>query len=491
MASYVLNCNLQGNQRNMENMVRAVDPEAVFIEKGQADYRIDLLVSTEEKHLVCQGVIIGNRTGVISFTDQEITDPRYEANAYRQRLKEVVRKAILILLKKVGFAQPPWGILTGVRPSKIYHYFRDLHFEPGEIKQKLETLFLLPPDKAKLLTEVGEVQRPFFNKVGESISIYVGIPFCPTKCHYCSFASYPLTTHAHLVEGFLGALRYEVREIGQTLSRTGLLPVTLYIGGGTPTVLTTVQLKQLLELIDQYIPRRALLEFSVEAGRPDTLDREKLILLRDYGVNRVSVNPQTINPRTLKRIGRKHTVAQWEKAVEMVRAIGFPCLNMDMIIGLPGEGEEDWDQTLQKLLVYGAENITLHTLAPKKAATWDFTQVKAEISAEKVARWLGGSALRLRTEGYYPYYLYRQRRSVAEQENCGYTLPGWEGIYNIIMMEERSTVLGLGGGGMSKWVDPVTTKITRTPNPKCPATYRGRIKELVAEKVKNLLAMVN
>jgi len=475
----------------MENMVQAIDPEAVFTEKGQADYKITIRVEVEEKKLTCQGVVTGDRRGTIAFTDQEINDPRYDAAAFGQRQKEVVRKAVLLLLREIGFSQPPWGILTGVRPSKIYHYFRDLSFAPSAIKEKLETTFMLKPEKARLLTEVGEVQRPFLQRVGKKISIYVGIPFCPTKCHYCSFASYPLTSHAHLVEGFLAALLYEIREIGKVLTGNGLRPVTLYIGGGTPTVLTPIQLRELLETISQNIPLEDLSEFTVEGGRPDTLDREKLTLLRDYGVTRISVNPQTTNPQTLARIGREHTVAQLEAAMEMVRAIGFPCVNMDMIVGLPGEGEEDWEKTLQKLLSYEAENITAHTLAPKKAAIWDFTRVKAEIAAERVAHWLVLAAARLRAKGYHPYYLYRQRRSVDEQENCGYTLPGWECIYNIIMMEERSTVLGLGGGGMSKWLDPVSLKVTRTPNPKCPATYRSRIKELVAEKVNKLLTMVN
>lgn len=491
MASYLLKCNLPGNERNMENMVQAFDPEAVFIENGQADYRLEITVEAEGKKLTCQGGITGNRGGTVTFTDQEISDPRYGAAAFEQRQKEMVRKAVFLLLREAGFSVPPWGILTGVRPSKIYHYFRDLGFTPGVIKEKLETIFMLQPEKAQLLTEVGEVQRPFFQSGGERLCIYIGIPFCPTKCHYCSFASYPLTTHAHLVEGFLEALVYEIREIGTALTKIGWRPVTLYIGGGTPTALTLVQLGDLLETIKQYFPPGELFEFTVEAGRPDTLTHEKLVLLRNYGVTRISVNPQTMNPQTLGRIGRKHTIAQLEAAMEMVRALDFPCVNMDMIVGLPGEEEEDWEGTLQKLLSYAAENITVHTLAPKKAAVWDFTRVKEEIAVERVAHWLALGAARLRSKGYHPYYLYRQRRSVAEQENCGYTLPGWENIYNIMMMEERATILGLGGGGMSKWFDPADFKVTRTPNPKCPATYRSRIKALVAEKVNQLLAMVN
>lgn len=491
MSSYQLQCNLAGNQRNMENMVRAVDPDALFPAEGETDFKIDLTLIPDEAGLTCRGKLSGRQQAEVTFNDREITDPRYGTTAYEQRKKEMVRQGVLTLLVQGGNPQLPWGILTGVRPSKIYHYLRDLGFTAAEVRSKLETQFLLIPEKAQLLTEVGERQRPFFQRVGTTISIYIGIPFCPTKCNYCSFASYPLITHAHLVEPFLAALAYEIDEIGAVLAQTGSSLATLYIGGGTPSILSASQLHSLLERIKQKLPLDRLLEYTLEAGRPDTLDREKLILMRAYGVSRISVNPQTVNPRTLQRIGREHSIAQFEATVRMVQDLKFPCLNMDMIVGLPGETEEDWDQTLQQLLAIQGENITLHTLAPKRAATWDFTRVKQEIAEERVASWLRVARAQLSANNYYPYYLYRQRRSVAGQENCGYTLPGWEGIYNIIMMEERSTVLGLGGGGMSKWFDPVQQWVSRTPNPKCPATYSGRIKELVAKKVSKLLTAVN
>jgi oxygen-independent coproporphyrinogen-3 oxidase len=300
-----------------------------------------------------------------------------------------------------------------------------------------------------------------------------------------------MTTHAHLVEAFLAALAFEIDEIGKVFARTGSSLATLYIGGGTPTILSAEQLRALLERLKQKLPLDGLLEYTVEAGRPDTIDREKLKLMRAYGVSRISVNPQTTNAFTLQRIGRQHSIDQFETSVQMVRDLKFPCLNMDMIVGLPNETEADWNQTLQQLLAIQGENITLHTLAPKRAASWDFSQIKQQIAEKRVASWMQVARTELSANGYYPYYLYRQRRSIAGQENCGYTLPGLEGIYNIIMMEERSTVLGLGGGGISKWFDPFQQGVSRTPNPKCPATYSGRIKELVAKKVSKLLTVVN
>src|SRR5690554_2641122 len=226
MPSYELECNLPGNTANMENMVRAVDPEAVFT-TGSADYRIEITVSGTKQELTCEGRIGGRQAAQISFTDREISDPRYGMDAFAQRQKEMVRKGVLLLLQKSGASPLPWGILTGVRPSKIYHYLRDLGFSPAEVEERLRDQFVLVPEKAAHLTAVGEVQRPFFRKVAGRLSIYVGIPFCPTKCHYCSFASHPLTTHAHLVEGFLVALAYEIEEIGKALTRIGLSPATL------------------------------------------------------------------------------------------------------------------------------------------------------------------------------------------------------------------------------------------------------------------------
>lgn len=472
-------------------MILAVDPMAYFPTEGAVDFRIELTLLSTEEGLACRGKLSGRRQAEVTISDREITDPRYGTTAYEQRKKEMVRRGVLTLLTQGGFPQLPWGILSGVRPSKIYHYLRDLGFTAVEVQLKLETQFLLTPEKAQLLTEVGERQRPFFQRVGDNLSIYMGIPFCPTKCNYCSFASYPLTTHAHLVEPFLAALAFEIDEIGKVFARTGSSLATLYIGGGTPTILSAGQLRALLARIKEKFPLDGLLEYTVEAGRPDTIDREKLKLMRAYGVSRISVNPQTIKAFTLQRIGRAHSIAQFEAAVQMVRDLKFPCLNMDMIVGLPGETEEDWHQTLQQLLAVQGENITLHTLAPKRAAPWDYNQIKQEIAEERVASWMRVARTQLGANDYYPYYLYRQRRSVAGQENCGYTLPGWEGIYNMIMMEERSTVIGLGGGGMSKWFDPVQQGVSRTPNPKCPATYSRRIKELVAEKVSKMLTVVN
>lgn len=491
MASYFLTCNLPGNQKNMENMVTALDSAAVFISENNADFRVTINVSTDEQGIVCRGALNGRAPTEVYFRDSEITSPLYTLQHYQQRKKEVVRRGVLALLNQSGYPKLTWGILTGVRPTKIYHYLRDLGFSPWEVRDKLEAIYLLVPDKAELLTEVGENQRPWLEAPEQEICIYIGIPFCPTKCRYCSFASYPLATHAHLLKGFLEALAYEIQEVGKVLRKIDFPVASLYIGGGTPTVLNHQQLNSLLRQIYDQLPVDNLREFTVEAGRPDTLDREKLSLLKEFGVTRVSVNPQSTNQQTLQLIGRQHTLADLDRAVELVREVKIPCLNMDMIIGLPGETEEDWENTLHRIFSVEAENITIHTLAPKRAAVWDFSQVKRKIEAEQVSFWLRRAPAQLKVKGYHPYYLYRQRRSVAGQENTGYTLNGWEGIYNILMMEERSTILGLGGGAITKWFNPATRELSRSPNPKCPATYQQRIKEIIGGKVNKLLVSLN
>jgi oxygen-independent coproporphyrinogen-3 oxidase len=254
-------------------------------------------------------------------------------------------------------------------------------------------------------------------------------------------------------------------------------------------VLNQEGLQNLLTAVNDNFPLSTEREFTVEAGRPETLDRRKAMLLKELNVNRVSVNPQTMKEQTLRLIGRRHTTAQVLEAVSLVREAGISLLNMDLIMGLPGEDLQDWEYTLAKIKELAPENLTLHTLAPKRAAAWNFQEVRAKTSEDILAEWLGQNTPKLKASGYHPYYLYRQRRILANQENIGYCKAGAESV--ILMMEERRTILGLGGGAMTKWVDPGTLKVNRTPNPKCPATYRGRIKELVEEKVSYLRRTVN
>lgn len=502
MALYRLWCSLPGNQKNMENMVLALDPEARFVAEDHsptvntetgAPVEIEVNLEEQDARLLIEGVWRQAGTGTVSvqFSDHEITQESYGPVERRLRKKELIRRAVLQLFTKRTGQTAPWGILTGVRPTKVYHYLRDAGFSPDEATARLQSHYSLASDKAGILAEIGEIQRPYFSAPQGKIGLYIGIPFCPTRCEYCSFAAYPLDSHGHLLPGFLEALQYEVHELGRACRSLGLEADFIYIGGGTPTVLNQEELRDLLSSINNSFPASGEREFTVEAGRPETLDRKKIRLLKEMKVNRVSVNPQSMKEQTLKLIGRRHTIAQVLEAVSLVREVGIPCLNMDLIMGLPGENAQDWNYTLARIKELAPENLTLHTLAPKRAAAWNFQEVRIKTSEHLLAEWLRRSIQELKTSGYRPYYLYRQRRILANQENIGYCKPGTESIYNILMMEERRTILGLGGGAMTKWVDPQTLKVERIPNPKCPATYRGRIKELVEEKVSRLRVYVN
>lgn len=422
----------------------------------------------------------------LCLEDREIADPRYQEADWDKRRRELVRGAVLDLLG----LKLPWGILTGVRPSKLYRHLQQAGFSPEEIATKLQEVYRLSPEKAALLQEIDSVQAPFMRAEPDGIGVYVGIPFCPTRCRYCSFPAYPLGTHGHLVAGFLRGLAEEIRFFAEFCRNNGLRVQTVYVGGGTPTSLVPGDFGRLLMALRAFSTEDDM-EFTVEAGRPETVTPEHLQACLDWGVNRISVNPQTLHDRTLQRIGRCHTSADIFAAVARVREARIAVLNMDLIAGSPGETTRDLDETLDQILTLAPENLTIHTLAPKRAAQWDEEQFQEGMADPELADWLEQAGQRIRQAGWRPYYLYRQRRIMANQENIGYAVPGRESLYNIWMMEETKTVLGLGGGAITKWVDQRTGSVERWSNPKCPATYGQRISASLPEKAKWLRAHLN
>lgn len=423
---------------------------------------------------------------VIHRVDEGITDPRYQAADWAKRRRELVRGAVLDL---IGI-RTPWGILTGVRPGKLYRHLAQEGFTPEELKALLQEVYRLSPEKAELLREIDGIQARFLLPDPKEIGVYVGIPFCPTRCHYCSFPAYPLTTHGHLVAGFLQGLAEEIHFLAKFCRENDLSVRTIYVGGGTPTALTPKDLAGLLANLRSF-PTKSALEFTVEAGRPETITQEHLQACADWGVNRVSVNPQTLHDKTLRLIGRCHTTEDVFAAVSRLREAGPIVLNMDLIAGLPQETSDDLDLTLQRILELSPENLTIHTLAPKRAAQWEAEQFQGGMADSELAEWLETAGQQIRRVGLRPYYLYRQRRIKANQENIGYAALGTESLYNIWMMEETRTILGLGGGAITKWVDPKTRLIERWSNPKCPAAYGQRIISNLPEKAKWLKEHLN
>ncbi len=398
--------------------------------------------------------------------------------------RRLLKQQIYLVLCEQGQTQVhPWGIVTGVRPTKIARRYRERGLSSAATKQTLQKEYLLSEEKADLLLEVIERQRPFLptkQEATQGVSVYLSIPFCPTRCAYCSFPSFCLPK-APLQETYLTNLLSECQVIGTWLEAHAISVQTLYIGGGTPTSLSAFQLERLLEGVQLHFHPDRLAEFTVEAGRPDTITSEKLQLLYDFGVGRISINPQSFSQRTLERIGRRHTVQEIFDVYALAREVGFDSINMDLITGLPGEQAEDFCHSLQQIARLQPENLTVHTLAVKRTAALRTMELESQSTVvqemeQQLQQWLKGQA-------YVPYYLYRQKHMIGDQENVGYCLPGKESLYNIQMMEERQTILGLGVGSTSKFVNPADWTLHQVSNPKDLYYYNERIAELIEKKL--------
>ncbi|MBM7868077.1 coproporphyrinogen dehydrogenase HemZ [Heliobacterium gestii] len=406
--------------------------------------------------------------------------------------RRAAKLALLRALEDYCDAPPnTWGILTGVRPAKIVHRRLDQGKLGEDIRAELLHDYALQPEKADLLMEIALRQRPFLYTGPEDrrkSGVYIGIPFCPTRCLYCSFPGYDVKKFKRWLTPFLDALAGEIETVGRALRQAGQQVQHIYIGGGTPTVLTAEQLGDLLGWINRHLRGPETVEFTLEAGRPDTLDRRKLEQAYAGGVNRLSINPQSMNADTLDRIGRCHRPGQVVEAVELARTIGFPIINMDLIVGLPGETAQSVRSTLDQLAKLRPENLTVHTMAIKRASRLTAERERWTLPPEdEVEAMLAVTRAGARTLGLVPYYLYRQKRILANQENVGYTLPGRECIYNIHVMEERQTIWGLGAGAATKIVRPEDGEILDSwHNPKDPMNYVERLETIIGRKLKKL-----
>lgn len=390
----------------------------------------------------------------------------------------------------------PWGCLTGVRPV---HFLSKLIRREGSEEAAVrvfENEFHVSKKKSKLALSVYQKQQSILKDMRDGYSLYVGIPFCPSVCLYCSFVSYPISAFGGMVDKYMLALKKEMEECSRFMG--GEAPVSVYIGGGTPTALSTEQLIFLFECLTDNFDFSKVVEFTCEAGRPDTITDEKMAILKEYGVNRISVNPQTMNQSTLDIIGRHHTPRQTELAFECARRAGFDNINMDIIMGLPDEGYYELERTLTAIELLGPDALTVHSLAVKKGSALNERLISRDMSAlslnvtgqmqDLVMDYVGSM-------GMEPYYLYRQKRITDNIENIGYAKPGKYCIYNVITMEETHSVLALGAGSISKRVydDPCREveapdgtmrrrNIERCDNVKEVAAYISRIDEMIDRK---------
>ena len=389
-----------------------------------------------------------------------------------------VGKAIFAAGKELLGHTPPWGILTGVRPAKVANSI--LRSGKGILKTKkvLRDEYFLNPQKAALAVSVASAEMKMLKKMQRNTcSLYISIPFCPSRCAYCSFVSYTTKRLLSMIDEYLEAMLIDLDDTFDTIRRLGLKVTTVYIGGGTPTTLSADQLKRLLGKISDNIDPASLLEFTLEAGRPDTITRDKLEVAKAYGVTRISVNPQTLNDDILKEIGRRHTVDDFFRAYAMAKEIGFRDINVDLIAGLPGDDFKNFSETVDKIIELEPTNITVHTFCVKKAS--DALRNNSSVyslSGGDAAKSVSYSQLKTKFAGYKPYYMYRQKNTVGNLENVGFSIEGHEGIYNVYMMEEFQTIFAVGAGAVTKLVkfegnSHTDAQIMRLFRPKYPYEY--------------------
>lgn len=399
--------------------------------------------------------------------------------------KDLMKRQIFKSLEKHTGKSPKWGIITGIRPVKLAGELYDSCTDMKEVDRILEQKYLVHSSKRKLTTEILDYQRKTIGKPTQnSLSIYIGIPFCPTRCLYCSFTSNQVKKPE--IDRYLKALHKEIEYCAGKIKEVGYNIESIYIGGGTPTTLDEIQLKELLDKINTSFDLSSVKEFTVEAGRPDTFTEEKLWILKHSGVDRISINPQTMKQSTLELIGRNHTIAQTKTAFEMAKKVGLDCVNADLIAGLPKENFEDFKDSIHKITEMGAENITLHTLAVKRASRLKEIDEEFNYKNEELREEMLNYALKyLKKSGYRPYYLYRQKHTSGNTENMGFCKNDKVSVYNIRIMEEAQSILALGAGGVSKAYYPDENRLERVANVSNYEIYIERIEEMIERKEKN------
>lgn len=420
-------------------------------------------------------------------------DTQAEGRELNIRIKRALSHVFLDVLEQYTGMQQQWGILTGVRPTKLYHKFRKEGMTEKEIADILIRDFRLSAQKVGLLKDIVERQLvtiPDIDNIGKEISIYIGIPFCPTKCAYCTFPAYAIGSNRKQgrVTTFLEGLHIELREMGKWLKDNDMKITSIYWGGGTPTSIEAHEMDALYQtMYDSFPHPDTIREVTVEAGRPDTITTEKLEVLKKWGIDRISVNPQSYTDETLKAIGRHHTVQETVDKFWLARESGMNNINMDLIIGLPNEGIEEFQHSLEESAKMQPESLTVHTLSFKRASEMTRNKDKYKVAdRDTVAEMMQMAQDWTKENAYVPYYLYRQKNILGNLENVGYSKAGEESIYNIVIMEEVQTILGIGCGASSKFVHPETGKITQFHNPKDPAAYIMTFEDAIGKKIEFL-----
>ena len=450
--------------------------------------RLDLEMGRCARLTLKEGQVWATATAVI-FADGK----RFEGRArirvaeYRDRLvAERLRQRILKMsfyragIRLLG-KKPVWGALSGIRPGKLMSKLLEDGLDDRAARAEFVRLYDVSPERASLCLDTAHAAIEAKQNLGnKDVCLYIGVPFCPTRCAYCSFVSQAVEKSMHLIQPFLDALTKDIQATAATVKDCEGRVISLYCGGGTPTTLSAMQLDTLFTELERNFDLSACRELTVEAGRPDTITKEKLQVLRAHGVTRVSVNPQTMSDRVLKAIGRKHTAAEVLRALECVRDVGGMQVNMDLIAGLPEDDLTGFRKTLEQVLCLGVENITVHTLSLKKGSKIFLEGTKLP-GAEEVGEMLDYATEKLRKANYSPYYLYRQKYMSGGFENVGWSLPGKENLYNICIMEEICSILAMGAGASTK-LALAGGRLERIFSPKYPKEYIEGIEKVCSDK---------
>jgi len=401
----------------------------------------------------------------------QYTFPRSSAYTSEKSAKIAVGAAIYGAGEKLFDYMPPWGILTGIRPAKIAGKLYSEHGSKAAVRKVLVEDYLVSPKKARLVTDIAVSEQNTFSKYkGNTCSLYISIPFCPTRCAYCSFVSYSTKRLLSMIPEYLVRLTDDIDRVTDIIKEKGQEIVSVYIGGGTPTTLDAEQLEMLLSKLSSRIDMSSVAEFTLEAGRPDTITPEKMQIAKKHGVTRISVNPQTLCDDVLRGIGRAHTSEDFYRAMDMARESGIPCINTDLIAGLPGDSFTGFSKTVDKIIELRPENITVHTFCVKNAADILHSGVNVfSRNNTEAVKCVDYSQVMAMNSGYIPYYLYRQKNTVGNLENVGFSLSGFNGLYNSLIMCDEHNIYAVGAGAVTKLVGKDGPK--RFFTPKYPYEY--------------------
>ncbi|MBE5787667.1 MAG: coproporphyrinogen dehydrogenase HemZ [Clostridiales bacterium] len=430
--------------------------------------------TAEETVRFCRMEATGAFSGIQENQSEINADPLLEKRYHKRQIKQ----ALYEVMKAACGRTPPWGSLTGIRPTRLIYEGMGRGLSREQAMAYVQQEFDVHPDKAQLLSEIVQVQTALPQPKSTEVDLYVGIPFCVSRCAYCSFLSGEVGKGKQLPP-YVDALEKEIGDTLRLIEEKGLRPRAFYMGGGTPTSLSATLLERVLKAARPFIDQSC--EVTVEAGRPDTIDADKLRAIRENGATRISVNPQTMHDATLELIGRRHTTAQTEKAYELARNIGFNHINMDLIAGLPGENLDMFLQTLEWSRKMQPESLTVHTLSIKRSSLLHLWEAKLP-DGQMVSDMVEAGRKEAAARGMQPYYLYRQKYMAGNLENVGYALPGHACLYNIDMMEETANVLAVGAGAISKRVNPAIGRIERAPNVSEITHYITRVNEMMERK---------